>query len=491
MRKTSKFLLLCILLLSSYSIKAQVPISIKVDYKGKTAEIIDIHKDLYSPYLLLLIDGKEEKIKGFNDINLSVKSLKDFWVNQAYKGKVYENILKNSYQYDLRKDLEIDALNYLNKLSENQLLVEDQYLENYLYSLICKIFPEQLNDGRPGILNIVIMKDSDPNAFICQNGSMVITTGFLSVINSEEELVAAMAHEISHFVLDHTVININKEIKRQKSAEFWSALLTGVAAASEVYAASKNEYYVPGAVTYATAVLAYSISNGINKRLGLEFSREQELEADLCAIEMLNFNQKDPTALSSVLNKIKNHSLINGDYYSLSGEGTHPNISERIRIIGTPKIFKTEDYDKIFSRIISQNAVIEFNQKHFIACQSLVNRNISSCVPMEDDYILKAITNLYMFNTDDKNNEALELINKAKQLNMNMLILPKQEALVLIRLNRNQDAIKELENYMVRLNEKYLGLDKILNQYRWTSEKDFLDNEKEWTASMIYKLKNL
>ena len=63
---------------------------------------------------------------------------------------------------------------------------------------------------------------------------------------------------------------------------------------------------------------------------------------------------------------------------------------------------------------------------------------------------------------------------------MNMLILPKQEALVLIRLNRNQDAIKELENYMVRLNEKY----------RWTSEKDFLDKEIEWTASMIYKLKS-
>ena len=109
---------------------------------------------------------------------------------------------------------------------------------------------------------------------------------------------------------------------------------------------------------------------------------------------------------------------------------------------------------------------------------------------MEDDFILKAITNLYMFNTDEKNSEALDLINKAKQLNMNMLILPKQEALVLIRLNRNQDAIKELENYMVRLNEKYLGLDKILNQYRWTSEKDFLDKEIEWTASMIYKLKS-
>ena len=92
-------------------------------------------------------------------------------------------------------------------------------------------------------------------------------------------------------------------------------------------------------------------------------------------------------------------------------------------------------YDRIFSSVISQNAILEFQSKHFNACQNLLNRNINAGVPTEDDYVLQAMTNLCLFNSTEKNNESLELINKAKLLNVTTTInLSKQEGLVLIRL---------------------------------------------------------
>jgi len=496
-----KFIVICfwsLLFNPSNPLNAQVALNLnyKGEYikSGKKAEVKEFFvNDLGALRVWMIIDGKDgdRPVGDLKDLIFDVKDSKNFWFDQAIKGNVYGNISKNPalFQYDLRKEMELDALDYLEKLEENHLILEDRFLENYLYSLVYKIYPGSLEDGRPGIVNVTIVKDVDPNAFICPNGSMIITTGLLTIINSDEELIAVMAHEISHFVLDHAVINVNKATQRQKRAEFWAAFATGLAAASDIYLASQNEYYVPGALTYSTAVLSYTIASEINARLGLQFTREQEIEADNCTVELLKLNQIDPTALSSVLNKIKNYCIINGDYYSISGEGTHPALAERIKNIGVPKDFPSSSFDRTFSSIISLSAILEFNSKHFKACQNLVNRNIKAGVPTEDDYILKATTNLYLFNNDEKNNEALDLINKAKALNISPTInLYKQEALALIRLNRNQDAIKAFENYLSSIDQWYIDLDKIKNERSWALTKDYLDKEKEWTAKMIYKL---
>jgi len=391
--------------------------------------------DAYGPKSIVIKNG-ETKNFGFNDIKkirYEVNNIQDFWKVQSIKNEVYENLSKNGMQYSLRKDWEDEALKYLNELEQNNFVFEDKYLENYLYSLAYKIYPGSIQDGRPGIVNVKIMIHNAPNAFIFPNGSMIITTGLLSTINSEEELIAVMSHEISHFVLDHPAININKAIQRQKNAEFWAAFATTLAAATEVVVSSRNSYYVPGALTNSTAIIATSIASAFIERLGLKYSREQETAADNCAIELMKFYKIDPTALSSALLKIRNYCVLTGNYFALSGDGTHPEITSRINAIGRPNQFKSITYDKLISFVTTTNAINEFNSMHFKACQDLVERNINSGVPTEDDYILKAITNLYLYDTPEKNSECLELLTKAKNLNVATTInVYKQEAIVLI-----------------------------------------------------------
>ncbi len=443
-------------------------------------------------YAFMEINGKQEQVglRELKKYSFNVTSLKEFWQNQAVTNEVYESLTKYGPQYDLRREWEEEALQYLNELDQNNLFFDDIYLENYLYTIVYKLFPGSLNDGRPGILNVKVTIDNSPNAFIFPNGTMLLTTGLLGTINSEEELISCMAHEVAHFVLDHPTININKAIQRQKNAEFWAAFATALAAATEIYAATQNEYYVPGALTYNTAILSFNIANAFTERLGLKYTREQELAADKCAVELMKYLGIDPTALSSALTKLKNYNISAGNYIALSGEGSHPSIDDRIKAIGTPGNFNSSTYDRLISFVLTSNAITEFNTKHFEACRNLIDRNISAGVPTEDDYLLLAMTNLCLYDNEEKNKESLELIRKAKALNVApSLNLNKQEALVYIRLKNYPEAINSLQNYLLQLDEELKGIDKIANEDIWAMTLQYLDKEHIWTKKMIYKIK--
>jgi beta-barrel assembly-enhancing protease len=490
-----KLLNLIVLMIICVGAKSQFTLNLKGTETKTGKQIllkeISAQNDLW--YAFIESDGAKKSI-GFNELKrytFNVSNIKEFWQNQALQNEVYESLTKYGMQYNLRREWEDEALKYLNELEQNNLFFNDSYLENYLYTVVYKLYPGSLNDGRPGIVNVKIMLDNSPNAFIFTNGTMILTTGLLSTINSEEELGAAMAHEIAHFVLDHSTININKAIQRQKNAEFWAAFATTLAAVSEVYVASQNEYYVPGALTYNTAILSFSIANAFTERLGLKYSREQELAADKCAVELLKFNGIDHTALSSVLQKIKDYCIISGNYFALSGSGTHPNISSRIASIGLPSQFNSLTYDRLISFVISTNAINEYNNKHFEACINLINRNIKAGVPTEDDYLLLAMTNLCLYDNEEKNKENLDLINKAKNLNVVPSInLYKQEALALIRLKRNSEAITSLQNYKSQLEEEYKKFENIKNESLWRMNIQYFDKELAWTNKMAYKIKN-
>jgi beta-barrel assembly-enhancing protease len=445
---------------------------------------------------ILLVNNEEHKIglKQFDKITFQPTNSKQFWQNQMIQHSVFENIMKNGLQYGLRRELEEDAIEYIDYLVNSGLTFDDDYLESYIYSLVYKIYPNKIDDGRPGIVNVKIIKNLSPNAGIYSNGTMVINTGLLSTINSEEELIAVLAHEVAHFVLDHSIININKAEKRKKRAEFWAALTTSLAVASDVLVSSNNNNYnyVPGTIAYTGAILSYSIASTVNQRLGLKFSRQQEMEADKCAVELMKSIKVNETALSSALNKIKQYCIVTGNYLALTGRGSHPAIDDRIEEIGVPGKFGSIDYDKTISFVNSDNSVRELRNQHFSSSAELVKRNIEANIASEEDYVLMAQTTLFMYDTVEKNNEALSYINKAKALNIYpVLDMYKQEAIVLIRLNRMNDAKNSLLVYEDGLNKKKESLSNIIDPNQWASMSNYISKEYRWTRKMLNKVSKL
>jgi predicted Zn-dependent protease len=500
-----KQIILVFLILSPVLLLAQLNVTLegvvidKISYSLIEGQKVRLNSFKNNHYQILsaaiTYDGKEEAVavSRLDRIKFTPNNLKEFWQIKALEEGVYQSIIEdNGLQYKLRKELEEDALDYLRFAERNGLLFEDSYLKSYLFSLAYRIYPTSIEDGRPGILNIKIIKDTAPRAFIFANGTMFLSTGLLSTLESEAEIMAVMAHEISHFVLDHSVININAAAQRQKRAVFWAGMATAAAAATEVYLASNNDYYYPGALTVGTGILAYSIASSLNERMGLEYSRDQETNADMCAVELMKFIKVDATALSSALAKIKEYSILNGNYYAISGEGTHPAINERIIKIGKPTTdFKNVGYDKKISFVNSFNAIAQFNDHHLNSCSDLVNRNINAGVATEDDYILLAMLTMYMFDNEDKNTEALSYLNIAKNLNITpSLNLHKQEAIVLIRLKRYPEAIEAFKKYSLDLESERLKLDQIKNSQEWSMNRNYISKEMEWSTKMIHKVKS-
>jgi len=412
----------------------------------------------------------------------------DAWAILAIKSGTYENLLNNGYQYDLRNQMDEENVDFIDLINKQDGFFYDPYLQDYLQRILIKIHPITLLDERPGNLNIQILKSDSPNSFCSTNGTIFITTSLLSVINSEDELYGVIAHEIAHFVFDHQIINLNKQINRAERAAFWSAFATVLAGATEAYLATEHEIYTGGALTLATAMSSVEISSAITERLGVKYSQDQELEADRAVIEVMKCLKRDTLAFSSALTKLRNYNLSVGNYYALSGSGTHPNLDYRISLLGyaNPEKYSSPKYQKLISIVTTYNAILEYNNFHLLACNQLVDKNIEAGVATEDDYILKGIVLRILYDSDETNLSALQYIQKAKKLNVTPTIeVHKQEGITLLRLNKNIEAIEAFKTYKSLLDQEYSKQEK---NFKNT---DYLKQEIDWTNTMIYKVSSI
>lgn len=328
-------------------------------------------------------------------IKFDTPDIRSFW-NAKVITTVLPLLTQKGSQYELRSEMEEEAFDFINKMQDNGLELSDPYLESYIYGLIAKIAPESLVDGRPCNVNLLIVQQPNPISLIYPNGTIVLSTGLISCLHSEDELVAVLANEISHFVLDHSVFNVNKNISRQKRQEFWAGLATVATAATEVAVAAKTGYYVPGVPTLAMAVATAEISDKVVDHLGMNFNREQRLEADSITkdvLRMLNYNE---SALCSALKRINNR--------------------------------------------FSENRIFLGNINNGVACA--------------DDYLQKANCLLFLKNDRQTNIEANQLIEEAKKLDAQNVNIYRLTVLIALREDNYDLAITLLHQYL-----EILGID--------------------------------
>lgn len=468
--------------------------------KGETISAIGITSSYIEGFKIFSIIAKNTD---GNSVSFDLKKINLFafieidnnnnvWDKHLLIDGTYLNLLTKGLQYDLRKDLNNDALEYINTLSNYDRFFDDEYFEDYLYTLLNKIHLGILKDKRPGNIFIKIIKDPEPNAFSLPNGCIIISTGLLSTIQSEDELVGILAHEVAHFVLDHQVLNYNKEIDRKKRAEFWATFSTVVAASADVYLSVNNKNHIPGVLTASTAIVASVFSDEIINKLGAKYSQAQETEADNASKEILLVLKYDKLGLSAALQRIKDYCIITGNYLALSGSGTHPSLDDRISVLGkvdNPEKFVQPTFLKKVSLINSYNAWIElWYFAHHIAASDLATRNITNGVATESDYIVKAVVNRRLSNTTESNEEVIILLSKAKSLNVTpFILLNKEEGITYIRLNKKVEAKKSFQTYLTLLNEL-----KERNEVKELKNNNKeLDEEISWTKKMIFKVDNL
>ena len=156
---------------------------------------------------------------------------------------------------------------------------------------------------------------------------------------------------------------------------------------------------------------------------------------------------------------------------------------------GIPQNISSSDYEKEISFAITSAARMKFEDRRFRQALPLVDINIKNGVGVAEDYILKANCLLALYNNDKSNNEVLDLIFKAKQIEKTNINIYKAEILGNLRLRRFSDAQQLLDNYIAALNEMETLLNGIESDITWDVNYKFIVSERDWANRMSVKIK--
>jgi beta-barrel assembly-enhancing protease len=167
-------------------------------------------------------------------------------------------------------------------------------------------------DDRPAPLRgwrFIPVESPAVNAVGNPGGFVLVTTGLLRAVRSEDELAAVLAHEVAHVQRGHTVAPVEAARKQE---QLTSGLLEGTSDA-------------------LNAFFGKVVTLGADFVLDKGFGKKNELEADALAARALAEAGYDPAALATFLRRLEGPAA-SGGFFS-----RHPPAAERVAALGAPR----------------------------------------------------------------------------------------------------------------------------------------------------------
>jgi predicted Zn-dependent protease len=149
-----------------------------------------------------------------------------------------------------------------------------------------------------------IVDDEDPNAFALPGGHVVVNTGLLEMVDSPEELLGVLAHEMAHVSEKH----------------FARHLIS-----------SAGPLVIFGVFFHSREGLLNLLSGGSGVMIVQGFSQEYEMEADDVGWKYLVAANIDPRGMTSVFRKFQAHAAIQRASHRIpQAFSSHPALEKRV-----------------------------------------------------------------------------------------------------------------------------------------------------------------
>lgn len=210
---------------------------------------------------------------------------------------------------DLQQEYEMGR-DILSQIRTSLPVIDDTLISHYINSLGSKLVTAADNSHFP--FTFLVIDDPAINAFATPGGIIVVHSGLVQAAANESELAAVLAHEVSHVTQRH-IARMFEESGGQNIA----AILGMIAAALLVA-------HSPAA---AQASLYTGMAVASNEQL--EFSRDNEREADRAGKTVLVEAGYDSLAMSRFFKKLQESSMVSPDE-TLEFLQTHPSPQSRI-----------------------------------------------------------------------------------------------------------------------------------------------------------------
>jgi predicted Zn-dependent protease len=253
---------------------------------------------------------------------------------------------ESSRQYLSDKQEREIARSIMRNVYLSPLYLGDAEVEAYLNELGRRLAAESSASGRN--LTFFAIRDSSINAFALPGGYIGVHTGLIQSAENESELAGVLAHEIAHVTQEH--------LSRMIAQQDQNYLPTLAAIAVALLAARSNAQV--GSAAFA-ATQAISLQGQLN------FTRENEREADRIGLDVLTRAEFDPRGMSSFFNRLQRANRLY-DNNAPDYLRTHPLNTQRIadmenRIESMPykQVRDSRDFHFVRARLTSMDGTAD------------------------------------------------------------------------------------------------------------------------------------
>jgi len=316
-------------------------------------------------------------------------------------------------------------------------------------------------------INFKIINDNNINAFVDKNNDIYITSGLIENCDDYVALLLVISHEIGHVVLNHVkdrISNLNKT--------------------SKIYDISNLSIIAGSLISNNTEILkGLALSSATVSVKNINFSKNQEMEADYYAIETLKKLNLHSDSIKNLLLTIENELLNKGITKNILRISTHPYFEERINIVNYSNKFTSSVFDS------NKNKKFNFIKAKFIG----YNGNDLGLLNLEDTYRMYANSILNSKNGNLK--KSLKDLNSLISNNKNNIFLIETKADILFSYGYINEAIRFYKKVLSHFPDNYYAQIRIFENTKIDKlsmiEKKILFNENLNLLSKYYNNKNI
>jgi predicted Zn-dependent protease len=179
----------------------------------------------------------------------------------------------------------------LHELRNQSAVLDDALLADYLNTLGYRLVSYSPQPDQP--FTFFIVRDNEINAFALPGGFVGVNAGLITTSETEGELAAVLAHEVSHVTQNHLIRAVEAE---QKMTPIMLLAMIGAIAA-----ASKASPYSTG----NSDIGAIAAVQGLAEQMRINFTRADEAEADRIGIATLAKAGFDPDAMAGFFERMQ------------------------------------------------------------------------------------------------------------------------------------------------------------------------------------------
>ncbi len=212
---------------------------------------------------------------------------------------------------------------FMDELIDQNVIVSDSFVDSTMEILYTRLLEHSRLDRAD--ISFHVVKDDAINAITLPGGNIVIFTGLIEFCDEPEQLAGVVAHELGHVYHNHVM----EKLAREVGVTLILAALTGGD---------------PGLIQQLSASLLSNV-----------FSRGQETEADVYALDLLRDSNIHPWVLGEFFESLNEEDMSFDE--SLEWLMTHPHNEKRIAMserYELPRDFEAEPLDVPLDEIMER-----------------------------------------------------------------------------------------------------------------------------------------